>query len=315
MENMILSFNVIAPLFFLMVLGYVLVNYTRMADKDLCAKANTLVFKVFLPCMLFRNIYQSNIREQMQGKLCLFAAGSLLVLFVFLCLIVPKVVKKENQQGVVIQGIFRSNYVIFGISVVENMYGSSNTVTAAVLSAILVPMYNFLAVIALSAFGGKRERDLKKVVRSILKNPLIIASVLGILFSFAGIRMPQAMDTTLENLARLATPTAFLILGGDFDLSKVRGNLKTAGWVILVKMIVLPLAVIPIVIGMGYRNADLLSILLAYQTPVAVSSYIMAQQAGADEQLAGQLVVFSSAVSVLTLFITIFVLRQMGYLA
>lgn len=314
MENMILSFNVIAPLFFLMVLGYILVNYTRMADRQLCASANTLVFKIFLPCMLFKNIYQSNIREQIQGKLCLFAAGSLIVLFVLLCLIVPKIVKQENQQGVVIQGIFRSNYVIFGVTVVENMYGASQTVTAAVLSAILVPMYNFLAVLALSAFGGKRERDWKKVFKSILKNPLILASVLGIIASFAGIQLPTAAEMTLENLARLATPIAFLILGGDFDLSKVKGNLKTAGWVIFVKMVVLPVLVIPVVVLMGYRNADLLSILLAYQTPIAVSSYIMAQQAGADEQLAGQLVVFSSAVSVFTLFLTIFILRQMGYL-
>lgn len=315
MENMIISFNVIAPLFFLMVLGYVLVNYTKLADKELCAKANKLVFKIFLPCMLFKNIYQSDIREQIQGEVCLFAAGSLIILFVLLCLIVPKAVKKENQQGVVIQGIFRSNYVIFGMTVVENMYGPSSTVTAAVLSAILVPMYNFLAVIALSAFGGKRENDWKKIMKSILKNPLIIASVLGIMVSFAGISLPQAAEITLENLARLATPIAFLILGGDFDFSKIRGNLKTAGWVIFVKMVALPLLIIPVVVSMGYRNAELLSILLAYQTPIAVSSYIMAQQAGADDQLAGQLVVFSSAVSVLTLFITIFVLRQLGYLA
>lgn len=291
MENMILSFNVIAPLFFLMVIGYLIANYTDLADKDLLKKANTLVFKVFLPCMLFKNIYRSNIREQMQGGLCIFAAGSLLLLFALLCLIVPRVVKKENQQGVVIQGIFRSNYVIFGVAVVENMYGSANTATAAILSAVLVPMYNFLAVIALSFFGGKRERDLKKVIIGILKNPLILASVLGIIASLSGIKLPKAADTTLNDLAKLATPIAFLILGGDFDFSKIKGNLKTAGCVILVKMVLLPLIFIPIVVAMGYRNSDLLAALLAYQTPVAVSSYIMAQQAGADEQLAGQLVV------------------------
>ncbi len=82
MENIILSFNVIAPLFFLMVIGYAIANYTDLADKDLLKKANSLVFKVFLPCMLFKNIYQSNIREQMQGGLCFFAAGSLLL---FIC--------------------------------------------------------------------------------------------------------------------------------------------------------------------------------------------------------------------------------------
>ena len=314
MENIILSFNVIAPLFFLMVIGYAIANYTDLADKDLLKKANSLVFKVFLPCMLFKNIYQSNIREQMQGGLFFFAAGSLLLLFVLLCLIVPKVVKKENQQGVVIQGIFRSNYVIFGVAVVENMYGSANTVTAAILSAVLVPMYNFLAVIALSFFGGKRERDFKKVLVGILKNPLIIASVLGIIASLLGFKLPKAADTTLNDLAKLATPIAFLILGGDFDFSKVRGNLKIAGGVVAVKMVILPLIFIPMVVAMGYRNSDLLAALLAYQTPVAVSSYIMAQQAGADEQLAGQLVVFSSAVSIFTLFVTIFILRQMGLL-
>ena len=314
MENIILSFNVIAPLFFLMVIGYAIANYTDLADKDLLKKANSLVFKVFLPCMLFKNIYQSNIREQMQGGLCFFAAGSLLLLFVLLCLIVPKVVKKENQQGVVIQGIFRSNYVIFGVAVVENMYGSANTVTADILSAVLVPMYNFLAVIALSFFGGKRERDFKKVLVGILKNPLIIASVLGIIASLLGFKLPKAADTTLNDLAKLATPIAFLILGGDFDFSKVRGNLKIAGGVVAVKMVILPLIFIPMVVAMGYRNSDLLAALLAYQTPVAVSSYIMAQQAGADEQLAGQLVVFSSAVSIFTLFVTIFILRQMGLL-
>ena len=314
MENIILSFNVIAPLFFLMVIGYAIANYTDLSDKDLLKKANSLVFKVFLPCMLFKNIYQSNIREQMQGGLCFFAAGSLLLLFVLLCLIVPKVVKKENQQGVVIQGIFRSNYVIFGVAVVENMYSSANTVTAAILSAVLVPMYNFLAVIALSFFGGKRERDFKKVLVGILKNPLIIASVLGIIASLLGFKLPKAADTTLNDLAKLATPIAFLILGGDFDFSKVRGNLKIAGGVVAVKMVILPLIFIPMVVAMGYRNSDLLAALLAYQTPVAVSSYIMAQQAGADEQLAGQLVVFSSAVSIFTLFVTIFILRQMGLL-
>lgn len=314
MENIILSFNVIAPLFFLMVIGYLIANYTDLADKDLLKKANTLVFKVFLPCMLFKNIYRSNIREQMQGGLCIFAAGSLLLLFALLCLIVPRVVKRENQQGVVIQGIFRSNYVIFGVAVVENMYGSANTATAAILSAVLVPMYNFLAVIALSFFGGKRERDLKKVIIGILKNPLILASVLGIIASLSGIKLPKAADTTLNDLAKLATPIAFLILGGDFDFSKIKGNLRTAGCVILVKMVILPIIFIPIVVAMGYRNSDLLAALLAYQTPVAVSSYIMAQQAGADEQLAGQLVVFSSIVSIFTLFVTIFILRQMGLL-
>lgn len=317
MDNIIVSFNVIAPVFFLMVLGYFLVNYTSLADGKLTKQANAIVFKIFLPCMLFYNVYQSDIGSEIHSRirLCIWAAGGLLILFVLLCLIVPRIVTQENQQGVVIQGIFRSNYVIFGVAVVQNMYGPKSTTTAAILSAILVPMYNFLAVVALSIFGEKREKDWKKIILDIIKNPLIISSVLGIIFSLLGIRLPTAVDTTVQDLAKLSTPIAFMILGGDLDFSKVKGNLKTAFVVLTIKLVILPLIMIPMVVMMGYRDADLLSGVLAYQTPVAVSSYIMAQQAGADGQLAGQLVVFSSVLSIFTLFVTIFILRTMGLLA
>lgn len=140
-----------------MVLGYFLVNYTSLADGKLTKQANAIVFKIFLPCMLFYNVYQSDIGSEIHSRirLCIWAAGGLLILFVLLCLIIPRIVTQENQQGVVIQGIFRSNYVIFGVAVVQNMYGPKSTTTAAILSAILVPMYNFLAVVALSIFGEK----------------------------------------------------------------------------------------------------------------------------------------------------------------
>ena len=121
-------------------------------------------------------------------------------------------------------------------------------------------------------------------------------------------------DTTVQDLAKLSTPIAFMILGGDLDFSKVRGNLKVASVVLTIKLVILPLIMIPMIVMMGYRDADLLSGLLAYQTPVAVSSYIMAQQAGADGQLAGQLVVFSSVLSIFTLFVTILILRTIGLL-
>lgn len=113
---------------------------------------------------------------------------------------------------------------------------------------------------------------------------VIIASVLGILASLVRLKLPK-------------------------------GNLKLSGAVILIKLVILPALMIPFIVMMGYRDSDLLSALLAYQTPIAVSSYIMAQEAGADGQLAGQLVVFSSVLSIFTLFVTIFILRQMRMLA
>lgn len=314
MKNLILSFNVISPMFFLMIIGYLLVNKTTLADRELCRKANRLDFQFFLPCMLFYNIYRSDVRTEVPAKLCLFLAGSLLVLVAVLCLVVPRLVRQEDRQGVIIQAIFRSNYVIFGISIVENMYGVEATAVSSVLSTILVPMYNFFAVIVLAVYGGNREKDWGKIIINIIKNPLIIASTLGIVVSLLGISLPVPVEKTLSNLAVIATPIAFLILGGDMDFSKVRGNLKTAGWVIFVKMVLIPGVMIPVLIFMGFRDAELLSGALAWLTPISVSSYVMAQQEKADSQLAGQLVVFSSAVSVVTLFLAVFALRQLGFM-
>ena len=69
MKNIIVSFNVIAPVFFLMVLGYLLVNYTSLADRKLTKQANAIVFKIFLPCMLFYNVYQSDIGAEIHSRI------------------------------------------------------------------------------------------------------------------------------------------------------------------------------------------------------------------------------------------------------
>lgn len=142
MDNIIVSFNVIAPVFFLMVLGYFLVNYTSLADGKLTKQANAIVFKIFLPCMLFYNVYQSDIGSEIHSRirLCIWAAGGLLILFVLLCLIVPRIVTQENQQGVVIQGIFRSNYVIFELQSYRICMDRKVRRQRQILSAILVPM-------------------------------------------------------------------------------------------------------------------------------------------------------------------------------
>lgn len=249
--------------------------------------------------MLFYNVYQSDIGAEIHSriKLCIWAAGGLLILFVLLCLIVPKVVKQENQQGVVIQGIFRSNYVIFGVAVVQNMYGVKSTTTAAILSAILVPMYNFLAVVALSIFGEKREDRLEEDYSRYCEESADHIFGVGNYIFAVGNQTSDGSGYNGSGSGKAVNADCILDPGGDLDFSKVKGNLKVASVVLTIKLVILPLIMIPMIVMMGYRDADLLSGLLAYQTPVAVSSYIMAQQAGADGQLAGQLVVFSSVLS------------------
>ena len=242
------------------------------------------------------------------------AVGSLLLLFAVLCVVVPRVVREPKQRGVIIQGIFRSNYVIFGVSLVTNVFGAEEAAAASILSAVLVPMYNVLAVIALTVFTGGGKISLKKTLKSIATNPLIIAALLGVFASIIKLRFPAFLETSLRDVSRLATPLALIVLGGDFSFRKLKGNMRIAGVTVFIKLVVIPLVFLPIAVLAGSRGPSLLALALAWETPVAVSSYIMAQQAGADGELAGQLVVLSAVCCIPTVFLMIFILQSMALL-
>lgn len=313
MDSLIVALNAILPTFLLLAFGYAL-RHAGVLDPEYLAKTNALTFKFFLPVLLFNNIYRNNLAELMNGTLFLFAVGSLLILFFALCLIVPRVVHDPKQKGVIIQGIFRSNYVIFGVSLVTNVFGSEQAAVASVLSAILVPMYNVLAVVALALYTSGEKIQLKNTLRSIVTNPLIIAAVLAVPAAAIGLRFPAFLETTLDNIAGIATPLALIVLGGDFSFRSARGNLRLALSATAVKLVIVPLIFVPLAVLAGLRGPQLLALALAWETPVAVSSYIMAQQAGADGALAGQLVVLSSVCCIPTVFLLVFILRSFGFI-
>lgn len=313
MDSFFVALNAIMPTFLVLAFGYFLRQANFVTD-DYLKKTNSLTFKFFLPLLLFNNIYKTNLLELFDGTMFLFAIGSLLLLYGALCVIVPRVVREPKQRGVIIQAIFRSNYVIFGVSLVTNVFGSEHAAVASVLSAVLVPMYNTLSVVALAVYTSGERVKLGPTVVKIAKNPLIIATLLGILASLFGIRFPTFLETSINDIAKLATPLALIVLGGDFRFKRLKGNIGKAMVAVVFKLVIIPMIFIPLAILAGIRGANLLALALAWETPTAVSSYIMAQEAGADSELAGQLVVLSSVCCIPTVFLMIFILKSFALL-
>ena len=308
-DSFLVALNAIMPTFLLLAFGYFL-KHKNFVSSEFLKQTNTLTFKFFLPFLLFNNIYKTEITEAIDGMTFTIAVGSLLFLFAVLCI----VVREPKQRGVIIQGLFRSNYVIFGVSLVTNVFGAEKAAAASILSAVLVPMYNVLAVIALTVFTGGGKVSLKKTLKSIATNLLIIAALLGVFASIIKLRFPAFLETSLRDVSRLATPLALIVLGGDFSFRKLKGNMRIAGVTVFIKLVVIPLVFLPIAVLAGSRGPSLLALALAWETPVAVSSYIMAQQAGADGELAGQLVVLSAVCCIPTVFLMIFILQSMALL-
>lgn len=309
MENLIISINVVLPLFFLMALGYALKKW-NMYEDDTLKTINKLVFKVFLPVYLFNSIYTTDLSEVFDIKVILFAVAGLLLWYLLLMGIIPLIEKKNTKRGVMVQGMFRSNFVLFGLPVAISLCGEDKIGITSLLMGIIVPIYNVLAVVTLECFRGGRT-SIKKIARGIVTNPLIIASLLGVLAYMIKLKLPYAVEKTMIDVGKIATPLALIALGGGFQFSRIKGDMKQLVLSVAGKLIVSSLFMVIPAILLGFRNEVLVPILLMSGAPTAVSSYTMAQQMGGDGDLAGEIVVFSTVISIFTIFLWVFGLKQL----
>ena len=310
MENFILSLNVVLPLFLIMAVGYLL-RRIGLLDDAVLPKLNSLVFKAFLPMMLFNNIYHSDLESMMNPKLILTAVVSILVIFGVLCLVIPRIEKDGPRRGAMVQGIFRSNYIIFGVPIVSGVCGEQGLGVVSILSAFAIPLFNVLSVVALEIFShGTVNKN--RIVKGIVTNPLIIASLLGVVFLLAGIPIPTPVEEALADMSAIATPLGLVSLGGFFKFADTKRYLKQLIIVVAGRLVVCPAIFLPVFVSMGFRGVDLMALATMMGAPIAVSSFIMAQQQGADADLAGQAVVYTALFSIFTMFLIIFGLKQLA---
>lgn len=310
MENLIFSFNVVLPLFLLMCLGTFL-KKINIFDEVFLKTGNKFAFKILLPTLLFYNIYESDISNSFTGRLVLFAVIIVLGLLAMLLIIVPKYEKDNNNRGVLIQGLIRSNFVLFGIPLCTNIFGEMGKGVASMLIAVIVPMYNFICVAILDLYS-KEKIDIKGMAVGILKNPMIVASLIAIFISLLHIKLPAAIEKTVSDVGKIATPFALMLLGGEFQIDNVHKNRKYLIIVSIGKLILIPAFIIPIAILFGFRGVELGALFAMAASPVAVSSYVMAAQCNSNDELAGQIVFVTTLLSSVTIFAFTYILKTLS---
>ncbi len=312
MNNLSLAFSVVFPLFCMMSLGYFL-RRINILTANLSEQLNLLTFRVFLPLLMFVSIYESDFAVNFSPMMIAFALGSVLLTFLVLMLTIPLFIKDNTKRGVVIQGIFRSNFAIFGMPVIAYIYGDESMSTAAILLAFLIPLFNCLAVVVLQRFSAQSS-SIKSIFLSVIKNPLIISSAIALLFKFIDIDLPFVLLDPISDLSAVATPLALTALGGSFEFRGLRSSLGALTLTVVGRLILVPLIFIPIAVALGFRSVELMVLFIMYGSPVAVSSYTMARSMGGDSDLAAQVVVFTSLCSIFTVFVWVSILGGFGLL-
>ena len=305
-----ISANAVLPMCLIMALGYGTRRLGWIRREEISA-INKIAFRIFLPCLLYYNVYCSDLSGSFDPLLMAYAVGGVLLTFGLSLGYTLLTEKLPERRGVMIQGMFRSNYVIMGIPVAAALLGADQLGTVSILIAVVVPLFNMLSVVVLEVFRGQKPKPLH-ILGQIAKNPLVIGSVLGILTLAAGIRLPHILEQTIQNISAIASPLQLFLLGAFFQFSGLKTYRRELVTVSAAKLIVAPGLFLGLGALLGFRGVAFVSLIGVFASPTAVNSFTMAQQMGGDAELAGDIVVITSAMSILTMFLWIFLFKSLG---
>ena len=305
-----ISANAVLPMCLVMALGYGTRRLGWLRREEI-STINKIAFRIFLPCLLYYNIYCSDLSGSFDPLLMAYAVGGVLLTFGLALGYTLLTEKLPERRGVMIQGMFRSNYVIMGIPVATALLGADQLGTVSILIAVVVPLFNMLSVVVLEVFRGQKPKPLH-ILGQIAKNPLVIGSVLGILTLAAGIRLPHILEQTIQNISAIASPLQLFLLGAFFQFSGLKTYRRELMTVSAAKLIVAPGLFLGLGALLGFRGVAFVSLIGVFASPTAVNSFTMAQQMGGDAELAGDIVVTTSAVSIPTMFLWIFLFKSLG---
>lgn len=300
----------IAPLMFFMLLGFLL-NQRAHFDSVAIANFNKLVFKIFLPANMFAAIYFSDIKNILNPRMIAYAVGGILVIYGLAYFFVCRLVKENRERGAIIQIVYRSNYIILGVPLVANIYGPDAVNMPLMLAAIIPPIYNVLAVFTLEKFRGG-HMDWGHILKGILTNPMILGALVGGLARLLPFSLPDFLIKSIKEIAVGTTPLALIILGISFNFKSAVENLRTLVCCILGRLVLAPAVFVTGAILCGFRGMELATLMCVVITPCAVASYTMAQQMDSDGELTGNCVVFTSALSCISMFFWIFCVKALG---
>ncbi len=317
MSNFLFSINVTIPIFLVMVLGYFLRRINVLNDNFVTV-ANKLCFTVTLPVLVYEDLASVDLMEVFDWKYVIFCAVATSVGFWGSWGIAKLFLKDHSLRGAFTQASFRSSAAVMGLAFIQNIYGGESAMGALMIIGA-VPLYNIYSVIVLTFEGDypEGERDTKRIRQAglnILKNPIIIGVVVGVVVAVFHNPMPELVKSTVGYVSRTATPLALLVLGAGFEGRQAIKKLKPTLGAACIKLIIMAAIFVPIAAWLGYIGEKMVALLVMLAGPTTPSCYIMAKEMHNDEVLTASVVVMTTLLSSVTLTLWIFILRTVGWI-
>ncbi len=310
LQNFLVCLNAVVPLILYLVVGMLIRKFNILTEKDV-RKFNRMVFVAFFPALMFENLYSADISESFDLPLIIGACLFVLVVFGTAWVLVCRIEPNNRSRGAMIQAIYRSNFVLMGLPVAENVFGHGNVSSTAALIMFIVPLYNVLAVVLLEYFRGGKA-NLRDVAKKVATNPIILGAVAAIVAIVLHIHVPEAINDTISGMCNATTPMAMILLGASFQFSSVKGNPRNLAICVSGRLLVVPAVGLTLATLLGVRGVELVSLIAMLAAPPAVSSYTMAEAMDSDGELAGNAVIFATPLSCITMFLWLFLFKSLG---
>lgn len=321
MENFVFALNATLPVFLIILLGWFL-NKVGIFNDTYNKAANNYVFKCALPFSLFDSISKMDLYSDFKPSFAIYCALVTIVFFSLTWALSFLFFRKNRGLiGAFAQGATRSSAAILGVAFAVNIYGSSGMVPMMIVSA--VPLFNVFAVLIL-LFSPQVDEDgnllpkakvsvgaaIKKALIGIITNPIILGILAGIPFALLKISLPTILTKTISTVGGTASPVALLVVGASFSGGAALKKLKPACAATFIKLILLPAVFLPIAAYMGFRDSEIVAILILLGSPTTVASYVMTRNMKGDSVLSSDIVVLSTLLSSVSLTLWIFVLKS-----
>lgn len=308
---------IILPVFFVISLGCLL-RRTDLIDDRFLYQANRLIYFIGLPSLLFHKIATADFNATFNGRM---VAGATIVMLSGLIVSYSYAALgrkyRPEDRGAFSQGAFRGNLAYIGLPIVFSAYGDVAFARAGMYMGCLVPVINLLSILALllPQRSGNRQTTWTFWYRSLLSNPLILAALLGIIWSYWELPLPKILARSFSLTASITLPLALLAIGGSFSLQKLRGDLVQATLASLFKVIGLPLLTIAVMMLLDVRGLDLGIAVLMAGAPAAAACTVLAQQLDSNTELAGSIILLSTLFSLISYPIILYLLKvyQLGF--
>lgn len=313
MNSLYISVQAVFPLFTWMLLG-IICRMTMKLTNQWISSTNNLLFTIFLPIMMFLSMYDSNLTADLNKStiyLIVFSSVGITITFFTFFFITPLYIKDKPTCAAFVQGACKPNTALYCIPIAQALYGEGNIGSVTLVAVVLVPLYNSLSVFCLEYFNDQIV-DFRKIFKGIITNPLFLSVMVGLIMNLIQIPIGVMLHSSVKGLAGCATPLAFFVLGAGFSIKSAAVNYKLIAVAVLSKLILIPFFLLSLAVAFQFRGIQLATILVVFAVPTSVSSYTMACAMGAKAKLSNEIIVFTSSLSVLSIFFWVFVLDTLA---